>query len=224
MVLLTKGLIFGFYLYLFQFSVFNLSDFLPFWTVFLLSFFIIDFTFYWYHRASHRVRVLWAIHMNHHSSEEMNFLVAFRQAWFNPFSKVPFFLFLPLFVLDPTITVLAGAVSTLIGVLGHTQIVDKLGPLEYIFNTPSHHRVHHGSNPEYIDKNYGNLFIIWDKMFGTFEPEVAPVIYGIKDNVNTYNPIKITFRDWISLGKDIRNSRSIKEALSYIVNPPDWKS
>tara|TARA_B100000497_G_scaffold125875_1_gene163318 strand:+ start:896 stop:1732 length:837 start_codon:yes stop_codon:yes gene_type:complete len=223
MVLLTKGIIFGFNLYLFQFNVFNLSDYLPFWVVFVLSFFIIDFTFYWYHRASHRVRFLWAIHMNHHSSEEMNFLVAFRQAWFNPFSKIPFFMFLPLFLLDPTITVVAGAIATLIGVLGHTQIVDKLGLLEYIFNTPSHHRVHHGSNPEYIDKNYGNLFIIWDKIFGTFEPEVAPVIYGIKDNVNTYNPVKITFRDWLSLAKDIKNSHSIKEALSYIVSPPDWK-
>lgn len=223
MVLLTKGLTFGFYLYLFQFNVFNLSDYLPFWAVFLLSFFIIDFTFYWYHRASHRVRFLWAIHMNHHSSEEMNFLVAFRQAWFNPFSKIPFFMFLPLFFLDPTITIVAGAIATLIGVLGHTQIVDKLGPLEYFFNTPSHHRVHHGSNPEYIDKNYGNLFIIWDKMFGTFEPEVAPVIYGIKDNVNTFNPVKITFRDWITLINDIKNSPSLKNSLFYIFKPPDWK-
>ena len=224
MVLMTKGLIFGFYLYLFQFNIFNLSDFLPFWAVFFLSFFIIDFTFYWYHRASHRVRFLWAIHMNHHSSEEMNFLVSFRQAWFNPFSKVPFFLFLPLLILDPTITVVSGAIATLIGVLGHTQIVDKLGPLEYVFNTPSHHRVHHGSNPEYIDKNYGNLFIIWDKIFGTFEPEVAPVVYGIKDNVNTFNPIKITFRDWISLFRDMKNASSIKEAILYMIKPPDWKA
>ena len=223
MVVLTKGIIFSFYLFLFQYNLFNISDILPSWAVWIAAFFLIDFTYYWYHRASHRVRFLWAIHMNHHSSEEMNFLVAFRQAWFGPISKVPFFCLLPLFALDPTITIVAGALATLFGVLGHTQIVDKLGPLEWLFNTPSHHRVHHGKNPEYIDKNYGNLFIIWDKLFGTFEPEVAPVVFGITDNVKTFNPVKITFRDWITLYQDVKGASSVKEAWQYVWNPPGWK-
>ena len=223
MIVLTKGIIFGFYLFLFQYNLFNISDYLPAWAVWISAFFLIDFTFYWYHRASHRVRFLWAIHMNHHSSEEMNFLVAFRQAWFGPISKVPFFCLLPLFVLDPTITIVAGAIATLFGVLGHTQLVNKLGPLEWFLNTPSHNRVHHGSNTEYIDKNYGNLFIIWDKLFGTFEPEIAPVVFGITDNVKTFNPVKITFRDWITLYKDVKSANSAKEAWQYVWNPPGWK-
>lgn len=223
MVLLTKGLIFSFYLFLFQYNIFNLSEFLPIWSVWLLAFILIDFVYYWYHRASHRVRLLWAIHMNHHSSEEMNLLVAFRQAWFGPISKVPFFFVLPLFILDPTITLVAGAASTMFGVLGHTQIVKKLGPLELAFITPSHHRVHHGCNDEYLDKNYGNLLIIWDKLFGTFQKEEARVIYGIKENVNTFNPIKITFRDWKTLAKDMKASKSLRESFQYMINPPGWK-
>ena len=223
MVLLTKGFTFGIYLYLFQYNIFNLTEVLPLWASWIAAFFLIDFTYYWYHRASHRTRVLWAIHMNHHSSEEMNFLVAFRQAWFNPLAKLPFFSLLPLLILDPTMLIVAGSAATLFGVLGHTQLVNKLGPLEWIFITPSHHRVHHGSNPEYIDKNYGNLFIIWDKIFRTYAPEVSPVVFGIRNNVKTFNPVKITFRDWKLLLRDMLSAGSIKEACLYLIYPPDWK-
>ena len=128
------------------------------------------FSFYIYHRISHRSRFLWAIHMSHHSSQEMNFAVSFRQAWLGPISKIPFFITLPLIGLDPTIIAVAGVISTLWGVFGHTKAIGK-SPIEWIFNTPSHHRVHHGANKQYIDKNYGNLLIIWDRFFGTFEPE-----------------------------------------------------
>lgn len=223
MVLLTRVLTFGFYIYLFQFNVFNVADILPIWAVWLSAFLIIDFVFYWYHRASHRVRFLWAIHMNHHSSEEMNFLVAFRQGWFNPFSKLLFFWVIPVFFLDPTMMVVAGAVSTLYGVVTHTQVIGKLGFLEWIFVTPSHHRAHHGSNEEYLDKNYSNMFIFYDRLFGTFQPEKAAVVYGLTNNVNTYNPIKITFMDWQALIRDIRSARSVREALLYILGPPGWK-
>lgn len=161
--------------------------------------------------------------MSHHSSEEMNFAVSLRQAWFAPLSKIPFFLVLPILGLDPTIVVIAGVISTLWGVVGHTQIVDKLGPLEIIFNTPSHHRVHHGANKEYIDKNYGNLFIIWDKMFGTFEPEHATVKFGLVNNVNTFNPVKITFMGWSAIFKDVKNARTIREAFSIIFGPPNTR-
>lgn len=134
--------------------------------------------------------------------------------------KDSFFILLPLIGLDPTIIAVAGVISTLWGIVGHTQIINKLGPLEWIFNTPSHHRVHHGSNEKYIDKNYGNLLIIWDKMFGTFEPEIEPVKFGLVKNVNTFNPIKITFMGWSSMFKDIKNSQSVKEAIYLFFGPP----
>ena len=219
----AKGLSFAVHIFLYQFRVIDLASIIPLWFMWVLAFVLIDLVFYIYHRLSHRVRFLWAIHMSHHSSEEMNFAVSLRQAWFAPLSKLPFFAVLPLVGMDPTIVVIAGVVSTLWGVVGHTQIVDKLGPLEIIFNTPSHHRVHHGANKEYIDKNYGNLFIIWDKMFGTFEPEKAPVKYGLVNNVNTFNPVKITFMGWSAILKDIRKAKTVKEALSLTFGPPNTK-
>ena len=219
-----KATTLGFYLYLYQFRLFDINDVLPIGLVWFFSFVAIDFTFYWYHRMSHRVRCLWAVHMNHHCSEEMNFVVAFRQAWLGPVSKIPFFAALPLIGFDPTITLVAGVGATLWGVVGHTRIVGKLWrPIEWIFNTPSHHRVHHGSNPEYIDKNYGNLFIIWDRMFGTFAAERAEVVYGLRNNVNTFNPFTITAMDWIALGKKMRAANSWREALGYCFGPPDWE-
>lgn len=219
-----KTLTLGFYLYLYQFRLFDLSTLLPMWAVWLLSFILIDFTFYWFHRLSHRMRWLWSIHMNHHSSEEMNFVVAFRQPWLAPIAKVPFFAGLPLIGLDPTITLVAGVAATLWGVVGHTKLVGKLWwPIEYVFNTPSHHRVHHGSNPEYIDKNYGNIFIIWDRLFGTFEPERAPVRYGLRTNVGTFNPIKITFMDWAALFQRMREAGNLRDALGYFFGPPNWQ-
>ena len=175
----VKGGILAFHFFLYDFRVFDLAGILPLWAMWVFTFIFIDLIFYIYHRLSHRVRFLWAVHMSHHSSEEMNFAVSFRQAWFGPISKVPFFMIMPILGFDPTIIAVAGVISTLWGIVGHTQIVGKLGPLEYIFNTPSHHRVHHGSNPQYIDKNYGNLLIIWDKMFGSFEPEKKPVVFGL---------------------------------------------
>ena len=219
----AKGLSFAIHIFLYQFRVIDLANLIPLWLMWVLAFVLIDLVFYIYHRLSHRVRLLWAIHMSHHSSEEMNFAVSLRQAWFAPLSKLPFFAVLPLLGMDPTIVVIAGVISTLWGVVGHTQIVDKLGPLELIFNTPSHHRVHHGANKEYIDKNYGNLFIIWDKMFGTFEPEQAPVKYGLVNNVNTFNPVKITFMGWGAILRDIRKSKSAKEALLIIFGPPNTR-
>ena len=219
----AKGLSFAIHIFLYQFRVIDLANLIPLWLMWVLAFVLIDLVFDIYHRLSHRVRLLWAIHMSHHSSEEMNFAVSLRQAWFAPLSKLPFFAVLPLLGMDPTIVVIAGVISTLWGVVGHTQIVDKLGPLELIFNTPSHHRVHHGANKEYIDKNYGNLFIIWDKMFGTFEPEQAPVKYGLVNNVNTFNPVKITFMGWGAILRDIRKAKSAKEALLLIFGPPNTR-
>ena len=215
-----KGLILAFHFYLYQFKIIELASILPLWVMWVLTFVMIDFVFYIYHRMSHRVRFLWAIHLSHHSSEEMNFAVSFRQAWFGPISKIPFFMALPLLGFDPTIIAVAGVISTLWGIVGHTQIVGKLGFIEWVFNTPSHHRVHHGSNKQYIDKNYGNLLIIWDRIFGTFEPEEEPVRFGLVNNVNTYNPTKITFMAWASMIDDIKNKNNFGEMLNTFIEPP----
>ena len=219
----TKGSILILYFYLHNFRLFTVNDLLPIWMVWILTFVMIDFVYYWYHRCSHRVRFLWAVHMNHHSSEEMNFTVSLRQAWFGSLTKVPFFIFMPLVGFDPLITAVAGVASTLWGVVGHTQWINKLGPIEYIFVTPSSHRVHHGSNKEYLDKNYGNLLIIWDRLFGTYEEEKNKVIYGIRNNVKTFNPIKITFFEWASFFNDLKYAHGLKEKILCFFGRPEWK-
>jgi alkylglycerol monooxygenase len=219
-----KGLILALHFYLYQYKIFELSGMLPLWLFWILTFVVIDLVFYIYHRMSHRIRFLWAIHLSHHSSEEMNFAVSFRQAWFGPVSKIPFFMLLPMLGFDPTIIAAAGVISTLWGIVGHTQIIGKLGFIEWVFNTPSHHRVHHGSNKQYIDKNYGNLLIIWDRMFGTFEPEEEPVKFGLVNNVNTYNPAKITFMAWSSMIDDIKNTKNLSEMFITIIEPPNTKA
>jgi sterol desaturase/sphingolipid hydroxylase (fatty acid hydroxylase superfamily) len=219
-----KGLILALHFYLYQYKIFELSGMLPLWLFWIMTFVVIDLVFYIYHRMSHRIRFLWAIHLSHHSSEEMNFAVSFRQAWFGPISKIPFFMVLPLLGFDPTIIAAAGVISTLWGIVGHTQIIGKLGFIEWVFNTPSHHRVHHGSNKQYIDKNYGNLLIIWDRMFGTFEPEEEPVKFGLVNNVNTYNPAKITFMAWSSMIDDIKKKKNLSEMLSTIMEPPNTQA
>ena len=224
MVFAIKGATLAFHFYLYQFRFFDLNAFLPTWAIWTIAFISIDFIFYFFHRLSHRTRFLWAIHMSHHSSEEMNFAVSFRQAWFGPVAKFPFFMALPLIGLDPTVIAVAGVVSTLWGIVGHTQIIGRLGPLEWVFNTPSHHRVHHGANEAYIDKNYGNLFIIWDRLFGTFEPEKEPVKYGLVSNVNTFNPVKITFMAWQEIIEDIRRTQYLNEGLYCFFGPPNTKT
>ena len=223
MVFAIKGLTLALHFYLYQFRLFDLASIIPLWAMWILTFILIDLVFYIYHRISHKSRFLWAIHMSHHSSEEMNFAVSFRQAWLGPLSKIPFFIILPLIGLDPTIIAVAGVISTLWGIFGHTQVIKKLGPLEWIFNTPSHHRVHHGANEHYIDKNYGNLFIIWDRMFGTFELEKERVRYGLVKNVNTFNPIKITLMEWNSILKDLNKASNIKESFNIFFGPPKTK-
>ena len=215
-----KGTVLAFHIYLYQFRAFDFVNQIPIWALWIITFISIDLVFYIYHRMSHRIRFLWAIHLSHHSSEEMNFAVSFRQAWFGPISKIPFFMVLPLLGFDPTIVAVAGVISTLWGIVGHTQVIGKLGPLEWIFNTPSHHRVHHGSNRQYIDKNYGNLLIIWDRMFGTFEPEEEEVKFGLVNNVNTFNPVKVTFMAWMSMIKDLKQKNSFFEAIKVIFGPP----
>lgn len=181
-----------------------------------------DFCYYWFHRASHRVRWMWAAHVVHHSSENMNFSTAFRQSLMYPFAGMWVF-WLPLVILgfDPNWVVFVVLLNLGLQFFVHTQAVRKLGPLEWLFNTPSHHRVHHGRNPQYIDKNYAGILIIWDKLFGTFVPEEETVIYGITKPVNSFNPIKVTFSEWHDMFSDVTTKGlSFSERLKLLFAPP----
>lgn len=181
-----------------------------------------DFCYYWFHRASHRVRWMWAAHVVHHSSENMNFSTAFRQSLMYPFAGMWVF-WLPLVVIgfDPNWVVFVVLLNLGLQFFVHTQAIKSLGPLEWVFNTPSHHRVHHGRNPQYIDKNYAGVLIIWDKLFGTFEPEVETVIYGITKPVNSFNPLKVTFSEWRDMFAEVTaTGLSVKQRLRILFAPP----
>ena len=219
--LLTKTSILGFYLFLYQFRLFDIST-ESLWIQIILTLIVIDFVYYWFHRTSHRVRFFWGIHMNHHSSEEMNFLVSLRQAWFNPLFRLPFFFILPLIGFDPLLTFVVGAASTLWAVIQHTQTIGKLGPLEWFMVTPSAHRVHHGVNVEYLNKNFGNLFIVWDRIFGTYAEEKEEVIFGLTNNVKTFNPFRITAFSWIQFVNDFKESNNLSDKFMSFFGSPEW--
>lgn len=153
----------------------------------LVAFVGVDVAYYWWHRLSHEVYALWAAHVIHHQSEEYNLSVALRQGYLTDLTAIPFYLPIALLGVSPEIFVSAKAAMILYQFWIHTELVPKLGPLERVLNTPSHHRVHHGINPEYIDKNFGGTFIVWDRLFGTFAPEERPVVYGIVKPLRSYN-------------------------------------
>ena len=187
----------------------------------LLTFLVIDFVFYWYHRGQHRVRFLWCAHVVHHSSEHMNLGTALRQSPTGPFTKALFYWPLPLLGFDPLVIVSAGTIATLYGFWTHTEVVKKLwAPLEWLFVTPSHHRAHHGSNPEYVDRNYGNGSITWDRLAGPSEPEVARVRYGLLTNIHTYNPLRIAFDEWLKLFGDSLAAGSVSRLGQLWLRPP----
>ena len=215
------ALIIGLHFYLYQYRLFDLGYGPLQW---LLTLLVLDFIFYWYHRASHRVRFLWCAHVVHHSSEHMNFGTALRQSPTGPLTRALFYWPLPLLGFDPLVIASAGAIATIYGFWTHTEMVNKLwAPLEYLFVTPSHHRAHHGSNPEYIDTNYANMLIIWDRLFGTFVEEKAPVKYGLINNINTFNPLQIAFHEWASLLHQSAGTRSALAALRLWLHPPGWQ-
>ncbi|WP_452220695.1 sterol desaturase family protein [Lacinutrix salivirga] len=197
------------------------------WWSFLLLFVLDDFAYYWFHRISHECRLFWASHVVHHSSQHYNLSTALRQTWSGGFYTFIFWLWLPILGFDPGMIILQMSISLLYQFWIHTEAINKLPKwFEAVFNTPSHHRVHHGSNPLYLDKNHAGILIIWDKLFGTFQPEIKEekVIYGLVKNIETYNPIKIAFVEWIELFKDFfTEGISIKNRLLYLIKPPGWK-
>lgn len=181
-----------------------------------------DFTYYWFHRLHHRVRLLWCTHSNHHSSERFNLVVALRQPWTEALTAYWFWLPLPLLGFHPLAVILMQSVSLIYQFFVHTELVRSLGPLEAVFNTPSHHRVHHGSNPQYLDRNYGGIFIVWDRLFGSFEPERERVRYGLTQNLQTFNPVRIAFHEWAALLRDLRRATSLRAAWQAVAKPPGF--
>jgi len=182
-----------------------------------------DLAYYWEHRMMHRIGIGWATHTVHHSSKHFNMSVAYR---FGPLDAVlPIVFSLPIVMLgfDPILVLLCEVFVQVFQTLLHTEIIGKLiKPLEYIFNTPSHHRVHHGSNRQYWDKNYAGIFIIWDRMFGTFEPEVEKVVYGISQPLNSNNPIKVFFHGISRLYHKVKEMKGFKNKFLTLIKPPDW--
>lgn len=196
------------------------------WT-FLLLFLLVDFLFYVYHYTAHKVRWFWATHVVHHASEHMNFTTAGRQSTLYAFSGL-FLFFLPAALLGfaPEWGLFALAVNLSYQWFIHTQWVKKLPrAIEFIFNTPSHHRVHHGRNPEYIDRNFGGTLIIWDRLFGTFveEREDLPPEYGITRQIHSYNPVTLTLHEFIALFRDMAKPGPLWLRLKHLWATPEWQ-
>jgi sterol desaturase/sphingolipid hydroxylase (fatty acid hydroxylase superfamily) len=181
-----------------------------------------DFCYYWFHRVHHEVRLFWAAHINHHSSTHYNLSTALRQSWTTPLTGPWFWLPLPLLGFHPLHILTAQALSLIYQFWLHTEYITTLGPLEWILNTPSHHRVHHGRNIEYLDKNYGGILIVWDRLFGSFAAERTPVDYGLTTNLTTFNPVRIAFHEWVAMLRDAAHARGLGRRLAYLVAPPGW--
>ena len=183
-----------------------------------------DLSYWFMHKMDHQVRFLWAGHIHHHSSKEFNFSVGLRSAVFEPIEKFLFFIPLALIGFRPLDIVLIYVLSQGWGTFVHTRMIKKLGPLEYIFTTPSHHRVHHGMNVKYLDKNYGMFLIIWDKMFGTFRAEdpMEPVQFGTIKDVAYKNYLDLVFNEYNAIVRDSKQKLPLKVRLRYIFGPPGY--
>lgn len=194
------------------------------WYYWTLLFFAEDFIFYWIHRIDHMVRFFWAIHVTHHSSEKYNLTTGFRSSVFQPVYRFIWFIPLVFLGFEPFDIFIMYSITQTYGILVHTKAVNKLGILEYFLVTPSHHRVHHASNVEYLDKNMGMILIIWDKLFGTFQKEIdgLPIEFGLYGKKIDNNPLNVIFHEWASIYRDVRKTEGLKNKWLYITKPPGW--
>ena len=182
-----------------------------------------DFIYYWYHRTHHTIRIFWASHVVHHSSEYYNLSTALRQPW-TPFSSMPYWIPLAALGFSPWMILLQQSVSLVYQFFIHTERVGKLWkPIEFVMNTPSHHRVHHGSNRNYLDRNYGGILIIWDRIFGTFETEEEKVIFGLTKNINTFNPVRVATHEFAAIARDVWHARKWRDKWGYLAKGPGWQ-
>jgi sterol desaturase/sphingolipid hydroxylase (fatty acid hydroxylase superfamily) len=219
--LITKGLKLGVFMFLYESRLIEIP--MVWWGVIALLL-ADDFSYYWFHRMSHKMRYFWASHVVHHSSEHYNLSTALRQSWTGEISgSFMFYAWMPLVGFDPWWILTAQSINLIYQYWIHTEVIRKMPRwFEFLFNTPSHHRVHHGSDLKYLDMNYAGMLIIWDRMFGTFIDETKAPTYGLITNISTYNPARIAFSEWGNLARDVFKTSGILNKLRYIFAPPGW--
>jgi sterol desaturase/sphingolipid hydroxylase (fatty acid hydroxylase superfamily) len=227
---LAVGLALGFISYGFLLAVYEHTALIDWgWSapVFVLAFVLDDLRYYWYHRLAHERRWFWVAHVNHHSSQHYNLSTALRQEWTGMFT-LDFLFRVPLVLLGfhPAMLVFSMGINLVYQFWIHTELIRRMpAPFEAVFNTPSHHRVHHATNPRYLDANYAGTLIIWDRLFGTFVPEEdsEPCRYGLVKNIGTFNPLRIAFHEWMAMLSDAsRPGLRLRERLGYVFGPPGW--
>ena len=211
--------------YFYIHSIISITNAFTYWLILLLA---EDLLYYWLHRFDHEIRLFWAVHVTHHSSQKFNFSVGFRSSVFQPLYRFMYFIPLALMGFKPIDILFIYAATQIWGIFVHTEFIKKMGFLEYFLVTPSHHRVHHGSNPKYLDKNMGMFLIIWDKLFGTFQAELEadsyqPISYGLTNNLEKHNPFHIIFHEWAQIWKDTTQPGiPLKSRIKYLFGPPGW--
>jgi sterol desaturase/sphingolipid hydroxylase (fatty acid hydroxylase superfamily) len=222
--LLTGGLILAVTIWVYQYRLFDIP--MNAWWAWVAILFAEDLAYYGFHRFSHERRLWWAAHVNHHSSQHYNLATALRQSWTGGINGA-WVMWLPLSLLGfpPAMILIQKGISLVYQFWIHTEAVKRMPAwFEAVFNTPSHHRVHHARNPRYLDRNYAGILIIWDKMFGTFQTELdaEPVRYGIVKNLGGFNLLRVAFHEWVGMGKDLLSARSVREAAGYVFGAPGW--
>ena len=211
--------------YFYVHALMSIEQVFVYWFVLLIT---EDFLYYWLHRFDHEIRLFWAVHVTHHSSRLMNFSVGFRSSAFQPLYRFIYFIPLALLGFKPIDILFVYAATQIWGIFVHTEMIHKMGWLEYFMVTPSHHRVHHGSNPKYLDKNMGMFLIVWDKLFGTFQVELPaesyqPISYGLTKNIENPNAFSLVFHEWKQIWLDMtQKGISFKTRLHYLIGPPGW--
>jgi sterol desaturase/sphingolipid hydroxylase (fatty acid hydroxylase superfamily) len=211
--------------HVFNHKLFSWETGVSYWVMLVLA---EDFTYYWLHRFDHEVRLFWAVHVTHHSSEHMNFTVGFRSSVFQPLYRFIYFIPLAWLGFKPLDIVFIYSATQIWGIFVHTDLIGKMGWLEYVLVTPSHHRVHHASNPKYLDKNMGMFLIVWDQLFGTFQPELPDEEYqqkkyGLTKPLDKSSPVHLVFHEWLEIRRDLgRRDISWREKWFYLFGPPGW--
>ncbi len=193
------------------------------WATGLLLFVLVDFCYYWAHRMSHEINLFWGGHVVHHQSEDYNLSVALRQGSWQELFTFAFYLPLAVIGFEPTFFVYMSAFVTLYQFWIHTEFIGRLGPLEWVLNTPSHHRVHHARNPKYIDRNYAGALIVWDRLFGTFQPEEERPVYGVTTPINTWNPLWANLDHYTQLWQQVRHTPGVGDKLRTLFGRPGWR-
>jgi len=203
-----------------RFRLFTFAEASP--APWLISFVVVDFAYYWWHRLSHEVNFLWAAHAVHHQSEDYNLAVALRQSILTSFTSLPFYYPMAFLGVPPVVYATMVAMSTLYQFWIHTELVGKLGWLERVLNTPSHHRVHHAVNPQYLDKNYGAILIVWDRLFGTFAEEREPAVFGTTKPIRSFNPAWAQVQAWFEIAEKARPLRRFADRARILLAPPSY--